>query len=62
MKRLLKSNGINISDITAAGGPCLAYGLSNRVHTSVVFANDKIETAQLIAKLVSTEYYHVFFI
>ena len=60
MKRLLKNNGISVSNITAAGGPCLARGLSNRVHTSVVFANDRIEIAQSIAKLISTEYYHIF--
>ena len=60
MQRLLKSNGIKINNITAAGGPCLASGLSNRVHTSVIFANTKIETAEWIAKLVSTEYYHIF--
>ena len=60
MKRLLKKNGIKETNIIAAGGPCLAKGLANRVHTSVVFANLDIEIANQIARLVSTDYYHVF--
>ena len=60
MKRLLKKNGIKETNIIAAGGPCLAKGLANRVHTSVVFANSDIEIANQIARLVSTDYYHVF--
>ena len=39
MERLLKKNGIKETNISAAGGPCLAKGLANKVHTSVVFAN-----------------------
>ena len=60
MERLLRKNGIKETNISAAGGPCLAKGLANRVHTSVVFANTNIKIARDIAKLVSTEYYHVF--
>ena len=60
MERLLKKNGIKETNIIAAGGPCLAKGLANRVHTSVVFANSDIEIANQIARLVSTDYYHVF--
>ena len=60
MKRLLKKNGIRETNISAAGGPCLAKGLANRVHTSVVFANSDIKIAKRIAQLVSTDYYHVF--
>ena len=59
MERLLKKNGIKETNITAAGGPCLAKGLANRVHTSVVFANSNIKIANRIAQLVSTNYYHV---
>ena len=59
MKRLLKNNGIKNINISAAGGPCLAKGLANKVHTSVVFANPDIKTAKKISKLVSTNYYHV---
>ena len=60
MKRLLNKNGIKETNITAAGGPCLAKGLANKAHTSVVFANTNIKIAQQISKLVSTDYYHVF--
>ena len=60
LKRILKKNGVKKIDITAAGGPCLAKGLANRIHTSVVFANSSIKKKKKIAKLVSTNYYHVF--
>ena len=60
MKRLLIANGINKINITAAGGPCLAKGLANRVNTSVVFANENIRDAKTVSELVSTNYYHVF--
>ena len=60
MERLLKNNGIKETNISAAGGPCLAKGLANKVHTSVVFANTDIKIARQISQLVSTEYYHVF--
>ena len=60
MDRLLKKNGIKETNISAAGGPCLAKGLANRVHTAVVLANSDIKIAKWIAQLVSTEYYHVF--
>tara|TARA_B100000686_G_C16796998_1_gene983135 strand:+ start:1831 stop:2868 length:1038 start_codon:yes stop_codon:yes gene_type:complete len=60
VERLLKKNGIKETNITAAGGPCLAKGLANKAHTSVVFANTNINTAKQISKLVSTDYYHVY--
>jgi len=60
MERLLKKNGIKETNISVAGGPCLAKGLANRVHTSVVFANKDIKIAKQISQLVSTNYYHVF--
>jgi len=59
MERLLKKNGIKKTNISVAGGPCLAKGLANKVHTSVVFANKDIKIAKHIAQLVSTDYYHV---
>ena len=59
MERILKKNGVKEINISGAGGPCLAKGLSNKVHTSVVFANPNIKIANQIKKLVSTEYYHV---
>jgi glycerol-3-phosphate dehydrogenase (NAD(P)+) len=60
MERILKNNGVAEADISAAGGPCLAKGLANRVHTSVVFANKNIEKAEWIANLVRNDYYHIF--
>jgi len=59
MDRVLKKNGIKKTNITAAGGPCLAKGLSLRVNTSVVFANKKLKIAKKIATLVKTNYYHI---
>ena len=60
MERLLKKNGIKEISISAAGGPCLAKGLANRVHTSALIANKDVKIANLIADLISTKYYHVF--
>ena len=59
MERLLKKNGIKETNISAAGGPCLAKELANKAHTSVVFANIDINVVEQISKLVSTDYYHV---
>ena len=59
-ERLLRKTGVKDANISVAGGPCLAKGLANRVHTSVIFANSNIKIASQIAKLVSTDYYHVF--
>ena len=59
MERLLKKNGIKETNISAAGGPCLAKNLANKAHTAVVFANKDIKEVEKISKLVSTNYYHV---
>ena len=59
MERLLKKNGIKETNISAAGGPCLAKELASKAHTSVVFANTDIKVVEHISKLVSTDYYHV---
>ena len=59
MERILKNNNLKDIDISAAGGPCLAKGLANKAHTSVVFANKNIKIVEKISKLVSTDYYHV---
>ncbi len=58
LKRLLGERGIVEVDISAVGGPCLAAGLANRVHSSVIIANNKIETAKEIADMLNTNYYH----
>ncbi len=61
LKRLLSDNGINKVNISAIGGPCLAAGLANRVHSSVVIANEDIKTAKKIADMLNTSYYHTSF-
>ena len=58
LKRLLSSKGISKINISAVGGPCLAAGLANRVHSSVVIANQEIQTAKKIADMLNTSYYH----
>ena len=58
LERLLKDRGIKHVDISAVGGPCLAAGLANRVHSSVVIANKDIKTAKEIADMLNTNYYH----
>ena len=58
LQRLLKERGIKEVNISAVGGPCLAAGLANRVHSSVVIANKDIQTAKKIADMFNTNYYH----
>jgi glycerol-3-phosphate dehydrogenase (NAD(P)+) len=58
VERLLSDKGIKKADISAVGGPCLAAGLANRVHSSVVIANKDIQTAKKIADMLNTNYYH----
>ena len=58
LERLLEDKGIKKVDISAVGGPCLATGLANKVHSSVVIANKDIQTAKKIADMLNTSYYH----
>jgi|TARA_B100001059_G_scaffold39074_1_gene31625 glycerol-3-phosphate dehydrogenase (NAD(P)+) len=58
LERLLADRGISHVDISAVGGPCLAAGLANRVHSSVVIANKDIKIAKQIADMLNTSYYH----
>ena len=58
LKRLLLEKGITKTNISAVGGPCLAAGLANRVHSSVVIANKDVKTAKKIADMLNTSYYH----
>ena len=44
LERLLSLKGIKETNISAVGGPCLATGLANRVHSSVVIANKDISS------------------
>ena len=59
LKRLLKSKGITNVNISAVGGPCLAAGLANRIHSSVVIANEEIKIASKISNMLNTSYYHI---
>ena len=61
LERLLFAKGIKEINISAVGGPCLATGLANRVHSSVVIANKDIAVAKKIATLLNTNYYHTSF-
>ena len=58
LERLLADRGISNVDISAVGGPCLAAGLANRIHSSVVIANKNLQTAKKIADMLNTSYYH----
>ena len=59
--KLLANKGINEVNISAIGGPCLAAGLANKVHSSVVIANENVQTAKKIAEMLNTSYYHTSF-
>ncbi len=58
LDRLLNSKGITDANISAIGGPCLAAGLANRVHSSVVVANKDLKIAKQLADMLNTTYYH----
>ena len=58
MERLLFDKGVKEVNISAVGGPCLATGLANKVHSSIVIANKDISVAKKIANLLNTNYYH----
>ena len=58
LERLFVEKGITKTNISAVGGPCLAAGLANRVHTSVVIANKDLTIAKKIADMLNTNYYH----
>ena len=58
LERLLKDRKISNANISAVGGPCLAAGLANRVHSSVVIANKDTKIAKKIADMLNTSYYH----
>ena len=58
LERLLGDKGVSNINISAVGGPCLAAGLANKVHSSVVIANKDINVARKIADMLNTSYYH----
>ena len=53
----LKKKGFNDIVISAIKGPCLAAGLANKMRTGTVIANENKDTAKLIQKIITTEYY-----
>jgi glycerol-3-phosphate dehydrogenase (NAD(P)+) len=59
LERLFNEKGIKNTNISVVGGPCLATGLANKVHSSVVIANKDIKVAKIISDLLNTNYYHV---
>ncbi|MDA7606742.1 glycerol-3-phosphate dehydrogenase [Pelagibacteraceae bacterium] len=61
LERLLKEKGVKKPNISAVGGPCLATGLANKVHSSVVIANKDILVAKKISLMLKTTYYHTSF-
>jgi glycerol-3-phosphate dehydrogenase (NAD(P)+) len=61
LERLLSEKGVAKLSISAVGGPCLATGLANKVHSSVVIANKDITTAKKISIMLKTNYYHTSF-
>ncbi len=52
LKRILEKNGLKKINISAVGGPCLAAGLTNKVKSSVVLANQNIDIVKSIASLM----------
>ena len=58
LERLLSLKGLDKVNISAVGGPCLAAGLANKVHSSVVIANKDLKKAKKIADMLNTKYYH----
>tara|TARA_Y100001970_G_scaffold1694_1_gene1998 strand:- start:2169 stop:3203 length:1035 start_codon:yes stop_codon:yes gene_type:complete len=58
LERLLSLKGIKEINLSAVGGPCLAHGLANRVHSGVVIANKDLNTARTLSKMLKTDYYH----
>ena len=58
LERLLFEKDIKEISISAVGGPCLATGLANKVHSSVVVANKETSVAKKIADMLNTNYYH----
>lgn len=54
---IFKSTKLPKQDITSIKGPCLAAGLANKIRTSTVIANENINKAKKIGKIISTNYY-----
>jgi len=59
LERLFLEKNIKNTNISAIGGPCLAAGLANKVHSSVIVANKDIMISKKIASMLNTNYYHI---
>ena len=57
LDRLLNESGVANANISAVGGPCLATGLANKVHSSVVIKQE-FTSYKTIADMLNTNYYH----
>ena len=57
IKNELKKNGFDDVVVSAIKGPCLAAGLANKMRTGTVIASENKDTAKLIQKIITTEYY-----
>ena len=57
IKNELKKKGFTKVVISAIKGPCLAAGLANKMRTGTVIASENKDTAKLIQKIITTEYY-----
>ena len=53
----IKKKGLTKVVISAIKGPCLAAGLANKMRTGTVIASENKDTAKLIQKIITTEYY-----
>jgi len=56
ISELLKKT-YNVSNISILKGPCLAKELARKNQTSVIIASKNINTAKIIGKMISTNYY-----
>ena len=60
LERLLSYKKFTNINISAVAGPCLAGELAMKKHSSVVFTNTDLKTAEWLKKLLTTDYYHAF--
>ncbi len=57
IKKLLIEKSHTEINVSAIKGPCLAAGLANKMRTGTVIANPDIKEAELLKKIISTNYY-----
>ena len=59
MRQEFPSNVSGEVSIAAVGGPCIAGELAGRRQSCVYFGSRELETAQHLAEIFRTDYYHV---